>query len=81
MIKIVAHSEAMREAVRLAERVASTDANVLVTGESGVGKDAIAFYVHSKSNRATHSFLFELLRQARETNDTPARVFRLTWIE
>ena len=57
MIEIVAHSEAMREAVRLAERVAATDANVLVTGESGVGKDAIAFYVHSKSNRATQSFV------------------------
>lgn len=57
MIQIVAHSEAMREAVRLAERVAVTDANVLVTGESGVGKDAIAFYVHSKSNRATQSFV------------------------
>lgn len=57
MIEIVAHSEAMREAVRLAERVAATDANVLVTGESGVGKDAIAFYVHSKSNRSTQSYV------------------------
>lgn len=57
MIKIVAHSEAMREAVRLAERVAATDANVLVTGESGVGKDAVAFYIHSKSSRATQSFV------------------------
>lgn len=57
MIEIVAHSEAMREAVRLAERVAVTDANVLVTGDSGVGKDAIAFYVHSKSNRVNGSFV------------------------
>jgi DNA-binding NtrC family response regulator len=57
VIEIVAHSEAMREAVRLAERVAATSANVLITGESGVGKDAIAFYVHSKSNRATQSFV------------------------
>jgi two-component system response regulator AtoC len=57
VIEIVAHSEAMREAVRLAERVAATDANVLITGESGVGKDAIAFYVHSKSNRARQSFV------------------------
>ena len=53
MIEIVAQSEAMREAVRLAERVATTDANVLVTGESGAGKDAVAFYIHSKSKRAT----------------------------
>jgi len=57
VIEIVAHSEAMREAVRLAERVAATDANVLITGESGVGKDAIAFYLHSKSRRAAQSFV------------------------
>jgi DNA-binding NtrC family response regulator len=47
----------MREAVRLAERVAETDANVLVTGESGVGKDAIAFYIHSQSKRAAQPFV------------------------
>jgi DNA-binding NtrC family response regulator len=47
----------MREAVRLAERVAGTDANVLVTGESGVGKDAIAFYIHSQSKRAAQPFV------------------------
>ncbi len=57
MIEIVARSEAMREAVRLAERVAETDANVLITGESGVGKDALGFYVHSKSSRAAQSFV------------------------
>jgi len=57
VIEIVARSEAMREAVRLADRVAGTDANVLITGESGVGKDAIAFYIHSKSGRATQSFV------------------------
>src|SRR4029453_289708 len=47
----------MREAVRLAERVAATDANVLVTGESGVGKDALAAYIHSRSARATQPFV------------------------
>jgi transcriptional regulator with PAS, ATPase and Fis domain len=57
VIEIVARSEAMREAVRLADRVAGTDANVLVTGESGVGKDAVAFYIHSKSIRAPQSFV------------------------
>ena len=57
MIEIVARSEAMREAVRLAERVAETDANVLVTGESGAGKDALASYIHSKSNRAAQPFV------------------------
>src|SRR5205085_11100945 len=42
----------MREAVGLAERVSSTDANVLITGESGVGKDLLASFIHSKSRRA-----------------------------
>src|SRR5256885_10168231 len=42
----------MREAVGLAERVAPTDANVLVTGESGSGKDALAAFIHSRSMRA-----------------------------
>lgn len=57
MIEIVAESEAMQEAVGLAERVAATDANVLVTGESGAGKDALAFYIHSRSSRATQPFV------------------------
>jgi DNA-binding NtrC family response regulator len=53
MIELVAQSEAMQEAVGLADRVAATDANVLITGESGAGKDALAFYIHSRSPRAT----------------------------
>jgi two-component system response regulator AtoC len=47
----------MREAVRLAERVAATDANVLVTGESGAGKDALASFIHERSRRAGQSFV------------------------
>lgn len=57
MIEIVTRSEAMREAVRLAERVAETDTNVLITGESGVGKDALAFFIHSHSKRAGTAFV------------------------
>jgi len=52
VIEIVALSDAMREAVGLAERVATTDANVLITGESGSGKDALAIFIHSRSARA-----------------------------
>jgi len=48
---MVALSDAMREVVGLAERVATTDANVLVTGESGAGKDALAWFIHSRSRR------------------------------
>jgi two-component system response regulator AtoC len=57
LIELVANSEAMREAVRLAGRVAVTDANVLVTGESGAGKDALALYIHRQSKRAAASFV------------------------
>ena len=57
MIELVARSEAMREALRLAGRVAATDANVLVTGESGVGKDALALFVHAMSPRALAPFV------------------------
>ncbi|MBA2731604.1 MAG: sigma-54-dependent Fis family transcriptional regulator [Acidobacteria bacterium] len=53
MIEIVALSDTMREVVRLAERVAVTDANVLVTGESGAGKDALARLIHARSPRAS----------------------------
>ena len=49
---MVALSDGMREVVDLAERVAATDANVLVTGESGAGKDALAWFIHSHSRRA-----------------------------
>jgi DNA-binding NtrC family response regulator len=51
VIELVALSEAMREVVRLAARVATTDANVLVTGESGAGKDALALFIHAHSGR------------------------------
>jgi two-component system response regulator AtoC len=52
VIEIVALSDAMRGAVSLAERVAPTDANVLITGESGSGKDALSIFIHSRSARA-----------------------------
>ena len=57
MIELFARSPKMREAVGLAERVSVTDANVLITGESGVGKDLLAFYIHSKSSRAAQPFV------------------------
>ncbi|HEU5131907.1 MAG TPA: sigma-54 dependent transcriptional regulator, partial [Pyrinomonadaceae bacterium] len=57
MIELFARSPGMREAVGLAERVSSTDANVLITGESGAGKDLLAGFIHSKSRRAPHPFI------------------------
>ena len=57
MIELFARSPKMREAVSLAERVSATDANVLITGESGAGKDLLATFIHSKSRRATQPFV------------------------
>ena len=57
MIELFARSPGMREAVGLAERVSSTDANVLITGESGVGKDLLASFIHSRSRRAAEAFV------------------------
>lgn len=54
MIELFARSQGMREAVGLAERVSATDANVLITGESGAGKDLLAAFIHSKSRRSAH---------------------------
>ena len=57
MIELFARSPKMREAVSLAERVSATDANVLITGESGVGKDLLASFIHSKSRRSAQPFV------------------------
>ncbi|HEX3252949.1 MAG TPA: sigma-54 dependent transcriptional regulator [Pyrinomonadaceae bacterium] len=57
MIEIFARSPKMREAISLAERVSATDANVLITGESGAGKDLVAAFIHTKSKRAAQPFV------------------------
>ncbi len=57
MIELFARSPGMREAVSLAERVSSTDANVLITGESGAGKDLLACFIHSKSRRSAEPYV------------------------
>jgi DNA-binding NtrC family response regulator len=57
MPEIVSDSDAMREAIRLVERVAPSDASVLITGESGTGKELIAHAIHRLSNRADASFV------------------------
>lgn len=57
MPEIVSVSEQMNEALRLVERVAPSDASVLITGESGTGKELIAHAVHRLSSRADASFI------------------------
>jgi len=48
---IVGSSGALQTVISIAGRVAATDAKVLITGESGVGKDVLARYIHAKSPR------------------------------
>ena len=54
---IVGTSAAMRDARSLAERVAPTDANVLLLGESGTGKEVFAQAIHAASHRAEAPFV------------------------
>ena len=54
---IVGRSDVLRGICALAERVAVGDAKVLITGESGVGKDLVARHVHAHSRRADGPFV------------------------
>ena len=54
---IIAKSPQMRRVVELARRVAKVDATVLITGESGVGKERVARLVHEESTRASGPFI------------------------
>src|SRR6516225_5566307 len=54
---VVARSPKMQEVLATVERVAPTNATVLLGGESGVGKDLVARAIHEKSRRASGPFL------------------------
>jgi len=54
---LVAKSVAMAQLVDLARRVAKVDSTVLITGESGSGKERVARLVHEESMRATGPFV------------------------
>ncbi|WP_286912918.1 sigma-54-dependent transcriptional regulator [Flavobacterium sp. UBA4197] len=50
-------SAAIKQAYAIAEKVARTDANVLVLGENGTGKYVFAEYIHQNSNRKDKPFI------------------------
>lgn len=50
-------SASMKKVEELIAKVAKTDANVLITGENGTGKEVIARQVHQKSNRSKNIFM------------------------
>jgi DNA-binding NtrC family response regulator len=54
---VIGDSAAMQDVFELVRRAAPTDANVLVLGESGVGKELVARLLHSQSKRAGEVFM------------------------
>ncbi len=55
--QIVGNSPALRVVLGQAERVAATDATVLIQGETGTGKELIAHAVHNASPRSGHALI------------------------
>jgi formate hydrogenlyase transcriptional activator len=55
--EIVGSSEALREVLLQVAKVAPTDSTVLITGETGTGKELIARAIHKRSRRSSHAFV------------------------
>ncbi len=56
-MQIIGESSAIRRVIAEADKVARTSANVLIGGESGSGKELLANYLHSRSERAAQAFV------------------------
>src|ERR1700722_4211942 len=54
---MIARDPSMQAVIALADQVAASEASILITGESGVGKEVMARYLHSKSRRANRPFI------------------------
>ncbi len=54
---LVTEDPSMLGVLKLADQVAASEASILITGESGVGKEVMARYVHSRSKRAERPFI------------------------
>jgi two-component system nitrogen regulation response regulator NtrX len=55
--EMIGESDAMKKIKETIEKVAPTDARVLITGENGVGKELVARWLHTKSKRAEQSLV------------------------
>jgi formate hydrogenlyase transcriptional activator len=55
--EIVGSSAALRRVLAHVEKVAGTDATMLIVGETGTGKELMARAIHQRSNRATRAFI------------------------
>jgi len=54
---MVVRDPGMEQVIKMADQIAPSDASILITGESGVGKEVIARYVHQKSRRSSRPFI------------------------
>jgi DNA-binding NtrC family response regulator len=54
---LIAQDPSMQAVLKLAEQVARSEASILITGESGVGKEVMARWVHGHSRRADKPFI------------------------
>jgi DNA-binding NtrC family response regulator len=57
MYDMVGQSESIVKVKEIIEKVAPTDARVLITGSNGTGKEIVAHWLHEKSQRATMPFI------------------------
>ncbi len=54
---MIAGDVSMKAVLNVADRIAPSDASVLITGESGTGKEVMSRYIHQKSKRARGPFI------------------------
>ncbi|MBI4030089.1 MAG: sigma-54-dependent Fis family transcriptional regulator [Proteobacteria bacterium] len=54
---MIAHDPAMQAVVKMADKVAPSEATILITGESGTGKEVMSQYIHRKSKRKDGPFI------------------------
>ncbi|MCB1721617.1 MAG: sigma-54-dependent Fis family transcriptional regulator [Alphaproteobacteria bacterium] len=54
---MIADDPSMQAVVKLADKIAPSEATVLITGESGTGKEVMSQYIHNKSKRASGPFI------------------------
>jgi DNA-binding NtrC family response regulator len=57
MYEIIGESEAINKVREMIDRIAPTEARVLITGANGTGKELVAHQIHEKSNRAKGPFV------------------------
>ena len=55
--KIIGESKAILDVIQMIDKVAPTDARVLITGENGTGKELVAHQLHQKSDRKKQAFV------------------------